>query len=213
MARRRRRVGACFGKAPPAPVVGSLVSLRVLGSAVAARRGLFWKSPSCAANRLVTTSVRRWLNRQQKWRTPRSPTTTPFLRLLAPSRLHGSCYRPALYFRRLHSWLESRTSACGKQIQVSANFALRAGGFPAPARLSCNGIRIVRPLLAPMLVLLRVCSGASRHGRTERPQRVPFPAGSGWRGPNSPLISPYHAPTGLRAVAHSVRLFSSALPP
>lgn len=79
--------------------------------------------------------------------------------------------------------------------------------------MSCNGIRIVRPLLAPMLVLLRVCSGAARHGRTERPRRVPFPAGSGWRGPNSPLFSPYHAPTALRAVGHYVPLFSSALPP
>lgn len=87
------------------------------------------------------------------------------------------------------------------------------GGFRAPAQSSCNGIRGVRPVAAPMLVLLRVCSGAARHGRTERPQRVPFPAGSGWRGPNSPLISPYHAPTALRAVGHYVPLFSSALPP
>lgn len=79
--------------------------------------------------------------------------------------------------------------------------------------MSCNGIRIVRTLLAPILVLLRVCSGASRHRRTERLQRVPFPAGSGWRGPNSPLFSPYHAPTALRAVGHYVPLFSSAPPP
>lgn len=98
-------------------------------------------------------------------------------------------------------------------MQVAANFALLLGGFRAPAQSSCNGIRGVRPVAAPVLVLLRVCSGAARHGRTERPQRVPFPAGSGWRGPNSPLISPYHAPTALRAVGHYVPLFSSALPP